>query len=107
MEKAVRFATGKSYDDDAGTVWLTAFANHRMIPCAVELRSMASHLHCSEPHSLACFCKWRAQFERLMEHLIAKQRFEPDGSVHLRWEDSRALMLDLSQAESDASILIP
>jgi hypothetical protein len=78
---SVRFASGHYYDAERQVVMFTAFHDHRIIPCAVTLRTLCERFGADPRIPIANFERQRYLIERLVEELIHEGRFEADGSI--------------------------
>lgn len=78
---SVRFASGHYYDADRQAVLFTAFYDHRVIACAITVRTLCEQFGADARIPIANFERQRYLIERLVEELIHEGRFEADGSI--------------------------
>lgn len=78
---SVRFASGHFFDADRQALLFTAFYNHRIIQCAITVRTLHEKFGACSSDPGAGFERHRYLIERLVEELIVEGRFEQDGSI--------------------------
>jgi len=84
---AIAFPSLEAWDDSRMVVSFPAESEGRRISCAVSMEALQDHFDGHNLAPLEAFRSHRWQIERIAEYLIARKRFEPDGSVLVRTQN--------------------
>ncbi|MFX8466408.1 DUF1488 family protein, partial [Acinetobacter baumannii] len=65
----------------------TAFSNHAVIGCSISVDALVEQFDADPVAPLQSFVRHRRQIERIIEELVTEERYENDGSIHVRSSD--------------------
>ena len=82
-----RFAKSQLYDSGRMVVMFNAYVGENMIACAISMEALQDHFENNTRKPVETFIRHRHAIERVAETLIARQRFEADGSILIRTAD--------------------
>ena len=68
-------------------VWFTAVREEKSIGCGITIDALVEHFRAFQDDPLPAFRKHRQEIWDLAEKLIARRRFEDDGTVVIRSAD--------------------
>jgi hypothetical protein len=77
----VSFPPTQIYDDESELIIFAAYVGDAFIPCSISLEALRDHFQGNLLEPVQAFICNRPAIEHIAERLIAKQRFEFDGSV--------------------------
>jgi hypothetical protein len=80
----ITFPDLEAWDAGRMVVSFPAELEGRRISCAVSMEALQDHFDARNLAPLEAFRSHRWEIERIAEYLIARKRFEPDGSVLVR-----------------------
>jgi hypothetical protein len=72
-------------------VWFSAIDDEKVITCGVTIEALIDHLDAFADDPLPTFRTHRERIWSIAAHLIAKRRFEGDGTILIRSVDLAAL----------------
>lgn len=83
----IQFPKTEAWDSDEDVVTFPADSGSNRIRCAISWEALQDNFGGNQTPPLECFRNNRSSIERKVAELIAKNRFEPDGSILIRSRD--------------------